>query len=470
MPPPPSFAAAGAKSAAGTEGGLTKLASWEASATEWKLTLKDENRSGFYISTTSLTDTTATVNYYNAKTGANEYISAVVTFDDEIYYYGRLLRLDGVNDADGTVTVTIPSDVTLRGNVRLYLFNEQYNGDYMTDYSSELWEVSSPNKVTLVSVEAANGSDTASTTALTLTFSAPIHGGLSVDDITIVDNKAVKGMLTQIAGTNTYTLLISGITVADKESIQIAVNKTDYEFSGSPMSVEVRVFVPVYQISIEGSDIDAMLTEGYTAITPHTHKFFVVNTGNSPLIFDAPPNIDDFVIEPVGDWSTAVAPGGTQKFTATPNTGLVADSCTETLSVITRQSTTASYRLSFTVDNPLNIDISGDTSITVGKSATFRATVTGGTGNFRYQWSGGGISDTTPEVTISPDITTTYTLTVTDESSVSRTAEFTVTVNENPPTGDDYATALRISLALISGCTLAATSIAITKKRGKTTA
>ena len=106
--------------------------------TEWKLTLLDTDRSSFAITTTSLTDAAATVNYQGAATGANEYISATIVNDGgDVLYYGRIKRLPAETDASGNVTINIPGDVTLGSNATLKVFNEQCNSDFRTDFASQ---------------------------------------------------------------------------------------------------------------------------------------------------------------------------------------------------------------------------------------------------------------------------------------------------------------------------------------------
>jgi formylglycine-generating enzyme required for sulfatase activity len=88
----------------------------------------------------------------------------------------------------------------------------------------------------------ANGSATATTTALTLTFSQAISG-LAAGDITLTPNStgAVKGAL---SGTSpTYTLALSGISAGGMVGIGVA--KTGYTISGSPRSVTVFYYVYV---------------------------------------------------------------------------------------------------------------------------------------------------------------------------------------------------------------------------------
>lgn len=75
------------------------------------------------------------------KTGENEYISAVVTdASGNITYYGRL---QNASSESGTATVTLPQGFDSSVNT-LYLFNEQCNGDNMTDYASDFRAVPQP--------------------------------------------------------------------------------------------------------------------------------------------------------------------------------------------------------------------------------------------------------------------------------------------------------------------------------------
>ena len=45
------------------------------------------------------------------------------------------------NGASGTASLTLPAGVTVGDTGKLYVFNEQCNGDYKTDYASQLIEV-----------------------------------------------------------------------------------------------------------------------------------------------------------------------------------------------------------------------------------------------------------------------------------------------------------------------------------------
>ena len=159
-------------------GGLTKLADYTGS--EWKLTLLDSSRSGFSVTTTSVSTTDhggdIEITYSGAKTGPNEYISVLLKDSaGNPTYYGRSAAL---TEASGTVTVPVAAGLTA-GNDTLYVYNEQYNGDKMTDLASELQSVSltvaEAATYTVTYNPGANGTGTASTatklegTPLTLT-------------------------------------------------------------------------------------------------------------------------------------------------------------------------------------------------------------------------------------------------------------------------------------------------------------
>ena len=118
-------------------GGLTKLADYTGS--DWKLTLLDSSRSGFSVTTTSVSTTNyggdIQIEYSGAQTGDNEYISVLLKDDaGNPTYYGRSAAL---TEASGTVTIPVAAGLTA-GDATLYVYNEQYNGDKMTDLASDL--------------------------------------------------------------------------------------------------------------------------------------------------------------------------------------------------------------------------------------------------------------------------------------------------------------------------------------------
>ena len=123
------------------DGGLTTVP--EYTGNEWKLTLYDSKRNDFSRTTWEVSASTkggtVEISYTDAKTGANEYISALI-FDDvgNVIYYGRSNA--SLTEKDGTAQLTIPAGFA-EGTYTLKVFNEQYNGDRKTDLASGFADV-----------------------------------------------------------------------------------------------------------------------------------------------------------------------------------------------------------------------------------------------------------------------------------------------------------------------------------------
>ena len=119
------------------DGGLTEVP--EYSGSEWKLTLLDSSRN-FAVTKKAVSaapDDTVTLNYSGATTGKNEYISVILADNNGAQYYGRVAQPTAES---GTVEIKIPSDIA-PGDYTLKVFNEQYNGDYKTDYASNFTDI-----------------------------------------------------------------------------------------------------------------------------------------------------------------------------------------------------------------------------------------------------------------------------------------------------------------------------------------
>lgn len=121
-------------------------------ACEWKLTLRDDGmipglaeHADYDVSEIIETENGVSIVYTGATTGTNEYISAIITdkpISDpsaEITYYGRIKQCTSKNDTSGSITIDV-SDKLCK-NSRLYVFNEQWNGDRHTNYASALKEI-----------------------------------------------------------------------------------------------------------------------------------------------------------------------------------------------------------------------------------------------------------------------------------------------------------------------------------------
>ena len=123
-----------------TESGLTSVSDY--SRNEYKLTVLDADRNNFLVTKKSQSGSTIQFDYDLAKTGNKEFISAMIVNGDTVKYYGRIKN---VNVESGTLSLSIPSTVDANNGDRLFVFNEQCNGDYKTDYASPLRELSLEN-------------------------------------------------------------------------------------------------------------------------------------------------------------------------------------------------------------------------------------------------------------------------------------------------------------------------------------
>ncbi|MDR1729051.1 MAG: PKD domain-containing protein [Prevotellaceae bacterium] len=80
----------------------------------------------------------------------------------------------------------------------------------------------------------------------------------------------------------------------------------------------------------------------------------------------------------------------------------------------------------------LTVEVSGTLSVCAGESTqlTASASASGGSGNYNYTWE--GISGNSATVTVSPNLTTTYRVTVTDNNNPQLTGNASVTVTTRP--------------------------------------
>ena len=121
----------------GAADGIFKIP--EYSGDEWKLTLLDDTRT-FRVTETAAVGKpggSVTLNFSGARTGQNEYISAIIKGESGATHYGRIMKPTA---ADTQLSFTLPYDLD-SGNYKLYVFSEQCNGDYKTDYASRFQAV-----------------------------------------------------------------------------------------------------------------------------------------------------------------------------------------------------------------------------------------------------------------------------------------------------------------------------------------
>ena len=111
------------------------------SGNEWKLTLRDSAHDNFSVTKVkSASGGGLSVFYRGAVAGDNEYISGIIVNSaGEVTYYGRLYA---ASSAYGSQITIHPEGMwNPDEGDRLYIFNEQYNGDKKTDYASDLFEI-----------------------------------------------------------------------------------------------------------------------------------------------------------------------------------------------------------------------------------------------------------------------------------------------------------------------------------------
>ena len=138
----------------GTAGADALTAVEAYSGSEWKLTVHDTSRDGSGKFTAKRTDRNTLgrgaelkISYSGAsrpESGKdNEFVSAIITNDaGTVLYYGHIASTE--TSASGTATINIPNNANITNTCKLYIFQEQCNGDKETDYSSKLYDLTEP--------------------------------------------------------------------------------------------------------------------------------------------------------------------------------------------------------------------------------------------------------------------------------------------------------------------------------------
>ena len=357
----------------GTQGGEAADAIFEISdysGNEWKLTLLDEAHKNFEISnaTTNSSGNTIAFSYSGAQTGANEYISVVIVENGAITHYGRILQLDGTtNGASGTASLTLPAGIALDNNTKLYVFNEQYNGDKMTDYASQLKEISSPT-LDETAPTLSNGSATRdSATTATVKFTSNEAGSYYY---AVVESGATAPTI-NTAGTGTScasgenTISLTSLSDAGAKDIYIVAKDAVGNVSQS-LKISIPEYIaPSYSISATPSALDfGSMTEDYSS-APAAQTVTIQNTGSQTITLNQPA-ADDFNVGALS--ATELTAGGTATFTVQPKTGLAVGSHSETLTISGSDGASASVKLSFAVNAvyTLTVNLNGGSGSTTG--------------------------------------------------------------------------------------------------------
>lgn len=193
--------------------------------------------------------------------------------------------------------------------------------------------------------------------------------------------------------TTTYTVGVSNGTCSKDTSIVVTVNPTP----------TVTLTAPA-EICSGGSGIITATASG----------------GTAPYIYSWTPSVGTTS-------SISVSPSSTQTYT---------------INITDANGCTASAETTVNVGGTLVVSAGGTTSLCAGATGTLCATIAGGSGGNTFLWQPGNL--TTPCITISPAVSTTYTVTVQD--ACGSTININVPVNVNP------APVVNFTADLYQGC------------------
>ena len=129
---------------------------------DWKVTLKDERFKDFKVdSVKTCNGEVLSVGYSGAQVASDGkcFLSAVIVNGSDVKYYGRIKALKNEDDKAGKALINIKGKLDVKAGDKLYVFNEQFNGDRKykadgetveaeasTDFASDLKEVAMPKE------------------------------------------------------------------------------------------------------------------------------------------------------------------------------------------------------------------------------------------------------------------------------------------------------------------------------------
>ena len=475
-------AAVGGKSSGAEGAGALNSNLTPSSATAWKLTLDDSaNRTGFNVSTTAVSTTPAggdvSIAYTGAEVGTDilpEYLSAMlVNSSNQVLYYGRLKKIALAADAGGTQTITIPA--LTAGNYTLKIFNEQYNGDYNTDYASAFNDVA----LTVSAPSATVGNVTVSGTANT-----PLNSQTAT--VTLTNDTFTTTSYTNCA--SWFTNLPTGITAS---ATVTSGNIATITFGGTPTAASTEAMA----ITIPA----ASLTGG-AAITATTNA-----NANYNIVAPTPQTVTTPTFSPAaGTYTTTqnvtiscTTPGATIRYTIDGNdptassavySSAITVSATTTIKAKAFMSgmtdsaiASATYTIGSTPPAPSDPTITDPTqaktvTATVGSPATFSVTATNATG---YQWyidrgngfvaiSGANAASYTTTAVTMANSGYRYYCRISNANGSVDSPIFTlnvITQPDIPATGDSATPGLWIGIMMLAGMGLTASVVLSRRKR-----
>ena len=445
-------AAEGGKSASGMDSGLTAVQNY--SGNDWKLTLKDSDRSSFAISNGKWSGNTLTFSYSGAQTGTNEYLSAVILENGAITYYGRILQL---TSASGTASLSLPSGVTLSDTTKLSVFNEQVNGDKRTDYASALSPIPAPEKPAITTTNLSGGKvGEAYSQTLAATGTAPITWSIASGNLPAgltLSGNTISGTPTT-AGTFTFKVKAANGAGSDTKELSIVIQAAPVEPDpGQPPVITTT--------TLQGGKAGAAYSQTLAA------------TGTAPITWSiASGNLPAGLTLSGNTISGTPTTAGTFTFKVKAANGAGSD--TKELSIVIQAapvepdpgqppvitSPTTDQKITVAVDDTATL------RVTAKDAQSYQWYADRGSG-FKAISGATGASYTTSPVTLENDGYRYYCVAA-NADGTARSPIFTLNVQESvevPPTGDSSQMGLWFGLALLSFAGLAACATLWRRKR-----
>lgn len=235
----------------------------------------------------------------------------------------------------GSATINIPTGVTLGDNAMLKVYNEQYNGDYKTDYASALQSVAGHKVIySLVNLEKADGS--------------PVY---AMDGEDCIVSLEAKGYLLP----ESVSVTVGGTPAMPVSSADKADSAGEYYYSSEFGQIKVaKVNGPVViavegvsAISISPASLDfGAMTEGY-ATAPDAQTITIKNNGMEAITgYFLTGGGSDYDVTYT---SASIEVGGTSTFTVKPSASLSAGVHAKTLTIEIPGGSTATVGVTFTV-------------------------------------------------------------------------------------------------------------------------
>ena len=280
--------------AGGKPEGFSEVAECGKRGREWKLTLLDESRNNFNARIRKVA-TDYSVAWTGATTGTNEYVSALIkNSSGAVTYYGRLKNLSGTTDASGEVAIDFSGK--MKDGDKLYIFNEQYNGDYKTDYASALKEMTIPTKDTVYTVSFDANGGTGTMNSEEVSDNGKISIPLPANKFTAPAGKQFKAWAEGSVNGDLWAQNVSYTVESDTTFYAIWEDEPKYSISADVTTLD-------FGTAYVGGEL------------PDKKTVTITNTGNQQITLEQP-TVLSFTI---GELSkTNLAPGETATFTVQP--------------------------------------------------------------------------------------------------------------------------------------------------------